>query len=247
MALVTGAAHGQGRATALALAKAGAKVAALDVAEAAGLSRLRDGLVERTWIRSRPSVKAAGSEALTFAGDVRDDAAISRAVDETVKRFGRIDILFNNAGICAYGLAHELTEDAWDAMIDINLKGPWLVARRVIPVMIRPEVRRHHQQLVGRRAARDGPAQPLRRVQVGAHRADQVVGDRAGAARHPGGLAPPHRRQHPDERRARRARGAHARRRSPSALPATCSRCRGSSPRTWRRRCSTSPPTARGS
>ena len=38
-------------------------------------------------------------------------------------RFGRIDVLFNNAGICAYGLAHELTEDEWDAMLDINLKG----------------------------------------------------------------------------------------------------------------------------
>ena len=52
------------------------------------------------------------------------------------RRFGRIDILFNNAGICAYGLAHELSEDEWDTMIDINLKGAWLVARRVIPVMI---------------------------------------------------------------------------------------------------------------
>ena len=74
---------------------------------------------------------------MTFAGDVRDDAAVTRAVNATVARFGRIDILFNNAGICAYGLAHELTEEAWDAMLDINLKGAWLVARRVIPVMIR--------------------------------------------------------------------------------------------------------------
>ncbi len=48
-------------------------------------------------------------------------------------RFGRIDVLFNNAGICAYGLAHELTEEAWDAMLDINLKGAWIVARHVIP------------------------------------------------------------------------------------------------------------------
>jgi NAD(P)-dependent dehydrogenase (short-subunit alcohol dehydrogenase family) len=78
-----------------------------------------------------------GSECLTFVGDVRDDGAINEAVDSTVARFGRIDILFNNAGICAYGLAHELTEDAWDTMLDINLKGSWLVARRVIPVMIR--------------------------------------------------------------------------------------------------------------
>jgi len=78
-----------------------------------------------------------GTECVTFAGDVRDDAAITRAVDGTMERFGRIDILFNNAGICAYGMAHELTEEAWDAMLDINLKGAWLVARRVIPVMIR--------------------------------------------------------------------------------------------------------------
>jgi NAD(P)-dependent dehydrogenase (short-subunit alcohol dehydrogenase family) len=78
-----------------------------------------------------------GSECATFAGDVRDDAAVTRAVDNTIERFGRIDILFNNAGICAYGMAHELTEEAWDTMLDINLKGAWLVARRVIPVMIR--------------------------------------------------------------------------------------------------------------
>ena len=54
---------------------------------------------------------------------MRDDAAVKAAVERTVERFGRIDLLFNNAGICAYGLAHELTEDEWDAMLDINLKG----------------------------------------------------------------------------------------------------------------------------
>ena len=80
--------------------------------------------------------RALGVDCLTFAADVRDDAAVSAAVQATVDHFGGIDILFNNAGICGYGLAHELTEDAWDAMLDINLKGPWLVARRVIPIMI---------------------------------------------------------------------------------------------------------------
>ena len=83
------------------------------------------------------------------------------------RRFGRIDILFNNAGICGYGLAHELTEDAWDAMLDINLKGAWLVARRVIPIMIGAAERRDHQQLVGGRPARHGPALVITRRRSG--------------------------------------------------------------------------------
>ncbi len=80
--------------------------------------------------------RSHGVECQGFVADVRDDAAVTQAVDETKRRFGRIDILFNNAGICAYGLAHELSEEAWDAMLDINLKGAWIVARRVIPLMI---------------------------------------------------------------------------------------------------------------
>ncbi len=135
VAFVTGAAHGQGRATALALARAGAHVAAFDVAKP--LAYPSYGMGTSADLASLAAeVKALGVEALTFAGDVRDDAAVKAAVAETAKRFGRIDVLFNNAGICAYGLAHELTEAAWDAMIDINLKGPWIVARHVIPHMI---------------------------------------------------------------------------------------------------------------
>jgi SDR family mycofactocin-dependent oxidoreductase len=136
VAFITGAAHGQGRATALALAREGARIAGFDIARpltypgyAMGSSGDLESLAE--------ACREVGSPCVTFAGDVRDDSAVTRAVDATTAHFGRIDILFNNAGICAYGLAHELTEDAWDAMLDINLKGAWLVARRVIPVMIR--------------------------------------------------------------------------------------------------------------
>jgi SDR family mycofactocin-dependent oxidoreductase len=135
VALITGAAHGQGRAAALALAREGARIAALDVARP--LPYPGYALGSRDDLASlAEACGAAGTECLTFAADVRDDAAVTAAVAETVRRFGRIDVLFNNAGICAYGLAHELTEEAWDAMLDINLKGSWLVARRVIPVMI---------------------------------------------------------------------------------------------------------------
>lgn len=135
VALVTGAAHGQGRATALALARAGASIAAFDVAKP--LVYPGYGLGTPDELRTlEAECREAGAACVTFAGDVRDDAAVTAAVEGTVREFGRIDILFNNAGICAYGLAHELTEDEWDAMIDINLKGAWLVARRVIPVMI---------------------------------------------------------------------------------------------------------------
>jgi NAD(P)-dependent dehydrogenase (short-subunit alcohol dehydrogenase family) len=135
VAFITGAAHGQGRATALALARRGVRIAALDVAKPLdypgypmGSSSELESLAEEC--------RGLGVDCLIFAADVRDDEAVSAAVASTIDWFGRIDLLFNNAGICGYGLAHELTEPAWDSMIDINLKGPWLVARRVIPHMI---------------------------------------------------------------------------------------------------------------
>ncbi len=135
VAIVTGAAHGQGRASALALAREGAHVVALDVARA--LEYPGYGLGTGADLESlRDACRAHGVECLTFAADVRDDAAVTTAVAAAAERLGRIDILFNNAGICAYGLAHELTEDAWDTMLDINLKGSWIVARRVIPHMV---------------------------------------------------------------------------------------------------------------
>jgi SDR family mycofactocin-dependent oxidoreductase len=136
VAFITGAAHGQGRATALALAGEGARIAAFDVARPLSYPGYEMGSSDELASLARACTEL-GTECLAFAGDVRDDAAVSRAVAATAERFDRIDILFNNAGICAYGLAHELTEDAWDAMLDINLKGAWLVARRVIPLMMR--------------------------------------------------------------------------------------------------------------
>jgi NAD(P)-dependent dehydrogenase (short-subunit alcohol dehydrogenase family) len=135
VALVTGAAHGQGRATCLALAKEGMHIAALDVARplaypgyALGTPEALDSLANEC--------RALGVECQPYRADVRDSAAVSAAVADVIARWNRIDLLFNNAGICGYGLAHELSEEAWDAMLDINLKGAWIVARAVIPHMI---------------------------------------------------------------------------------------------------------------
>jgi SDR family mycofactocin-dependent oxidoreductase len=136
VAFVTGAAHGQGRSAALALAAEGAAILAFDVARPLPYPGYGMGTTDDLESLAE-ACRASGGACETAAGDVRDDAAVTAAVERAVTRFGRIDILFNNAGICGYGLAHELTEDAWDAMLDINLKGAWLVGRRVIPVMIR--------------------------------------------------------------------------------------------------------------
>ena len=135
VAVITGAAHGQGRASALALAREGVRIAALDIARPMTYPGYPMGSADDLATLAR-ECRALGVDCVTFAADVRNDAAVSAAVQATVDHFGDIDILFNNAGICGYGLAHELTEDAWDSMLDINLKGPWIVARRVIPNMI---------------------------------------------------------------------------------------------------------------
>lgn len=135
VAFITGAAHGQGRATALALAQHGARIAAYDIARPLSYPNYQLGTPNDLATLAR-GCRELGSECLTLAGDVRDDDAIQRAVQTTLDQHGRIDILFNNAGICAYGLSHELTEAEWDAMLDINLKGAWLVGRRIIPHMI---------------------------------------------------------------------------------------------------------------
>jgi NAD(P)-dependent dehydrogenase (short-subunit alcohol dehydrogenase family) len=135
VALITGAAHGQGRASALALAREGVKIVALDVAKPLGYPGYPMGSPGELASLAQ-ECHALGVECLTFAADVRHDGAVRSAIHAARDRFGRIDVLFNNAGICGYGLAHELTEEAWDAMLDINLKGAWVVARHVIPIMI---------------------------------------------------------------------------------------------------------------
>src|ERR1700691_2792416 len=109
VAFITGAAHGQGRATALALAREGVRIAARDAAKP--LAYPGYGLGSQSDLESLAAECATlGVDCLPLAADVRDDGGVSKSVKEAAEKFSRIDILFNNAGICAYGLAHELTE-----------------------------------------------------------------------------------------------------------------------------------------
>ncbi len=132
---VTGAAHGQGRASALAFAQEGADIVAFDIAKQIQYPSYKLG-TSNELESLKADIEALGRKCLIFAGDVRNDSDIKEAVSKTILELGQIDILFNNAGIAAYGYSHQLSEEEWDSVLDINLKGAWLVARRIIPHMI---------------------------------------------------------------------------------------------------------------
>jgi len=122
VALVTGAAAGIGAATARRLAREGALVALNDVG-AEGLEAVAG------------DVRAGGAKALVVPGDVARKADVERMVAETVRAFGRIDILVNNAGINRDAMAAKMTEEQWDAVLAVNLKGTFLCAQAVLPAM----------------------------------------------------------------------------------------------------------------
>jgi len=132
---ITGAAKGQGRAVALAFAKEGANIIGFDLEEPISYPAYNSSTSSEL-VRLREDVEALGASAAVFTGDVRNAEDVERAVTGGIRAFNKIDVLFNNAGICAYSMAHELSEEEWDAMIDINLKGAWLTAKYVIPYMI---------------------------------------------------------------------------------------------------------------
>ena len=124
VALVTGAGSGIGRTTALLFGKEGAKVMCAD---------LDADSAERT---ARQIVDSGGDAASTQA-DVSKETDVQRMVKETVDRWDRIDILFNNAGV-EFGLpVTQVPEEEWDRLIDVNLKGVFLGCKHAIPEMLK--------------------------------------------------------------------------------------------------------------
>lgn len=135
VAFITGAARGQGRAAALALAREGADIACYDVCQ--NLNSVPYDLSSKDdMARTVADIEALGRKALALYGDVRNYAEITAAVEKTIAVLGKIDILINDAGIAGLGAGHELSEEDWDTMLDINLKGVWLCCKAVIPHMI---------------------------------------------------------------------------------------------------------------
>ncbi|EFO78966.1 short-chain dehydrogenase/reductase SDR [Oscillochloris trichoides DG-6] len=125
VAIITGAAQGVGRATALALAREGAAVVVVD-ADAASVQAVAEGVT--SW----------GGRALALAADVANEADAARVAAETVATFGGIDLLINSATLQIAGSVESTPLDLWNRMISVNLTGVYLMARAVLP-----ELRRH--------------------------------------------------------------------------------------------------------
>jgi SDR family mycofactocin-dependent oxidoreductase len=136
VALISGAARGQGRSHAVRLAEEGADIIAFDIcADVPGASY--PSATEEDLADTVKAVEATGKRILARVADVRDYAAVSSVVSEGVARFGRLDIVSANAGIAAPPFAaQDMPEDVWQIMFDINLTGVWQTCKAAIPHLI---------------------------------------------------------------------------------------------------------------
>lgn len=126
VAVITGAGRGIGRAEAERLAQDGAKIAALDLSAEAC-----EETVE--------AVKKAGSEAIAVACDVSSAQQVTAAFQEVYDRLGGVDILVNNAGLLRDNLSFKMSEDDWDKVLDVHLKGSFLCSQAVQKYMVDQE------------------------------------------------------------------------------------------------------------
>ncbi len=124
VAMITGAASGIGLATAKLLAKEGASLALLDVDETKGK-------------KAEEEIKKLGVKVKFFRCDVASDSDCKKTTEDVYREFGKIDILFNNAGVTRRKDIVELSEEEWDFVLNVNLKAIYLLSRHVVPHMIK--------------------------------------------------------------------------------------------------------------
>lgn len=122
VALITGAGSGIGRASAILFAKEGAKVAVVDLVKEAGEETVK-------------IIKDSGGEAIFIQADVTKANDVQKMIETTAKHYGRLDILFNNAGVNIMAPITETSEELWDKIININLKGVFLGCKYAVPIM----------------------------------------------------------------------------------------------------------------
>ncbi len=123
VALITGGSLGLGKATAHLFAQEGANV-------------VITGRTEKRLVEKVGKAKKAGHEISHIVSDVSIESNCREAVDFTLDKYGKIDILFNNAGILGIGLTHDIEIDYWDKIFDINVKGTFMMSKFVIPHML---------------------------------------------------------------------------------------------------------------
>lgn len=121
--IITGAGSGIGRGTALLFGREGAKVVVADVNEKGGEETANE-------------IRKNGGEAFFARLDVSNREQVKNVVQETIKKYGRIDVLINNAGIIQDALVVKMTEEQWDRVINIDLKGPFNCIQAVVGSMI---------------------------------------------------------------------------------------------------------------
>lgn len=132
VAVITGAARGQGRAHAVRLAEEGADIIAIDIARQIETVPYAMATSEDLAETAR-RVKSLGRQVVTAAVDVRDFEGLREAFDEGVRQLGRLDIVCANAGIYAHGPGESYSEAEWDDIMDVNAKGVWHTAKAALP------------------------------------------------------------------------------------------------------------------
>ncbi|MEK3661104.1 glucose 1-dehydrogenase [Paenibacillus sp. FSL F4-0236] len=122
--LITGSGSGIGRSTALLFAREGATVIVNDLDEARGIETLKD-------------IHADGGKGHFIHADVTHAESVEQMVDQIIEQYGYIDVLFNNAGISGVGALHEVEPDAWERVIQVNIRGVYLPSKYVLPHMMK--------------------------------------------------------------------------------------------------------------
>jgi NAD(P)-dependent dehydrogenase (short-subunit alcohol dehydrogenase family) len=124
VALITGGSLGIGKATAILFAKEGARV-------------VITGRTEKTLKETVEEAKKEGLEIDYIVSDVSKEEDCKEAVSYTINKYGRIDILFNNAGVLPLGITHETRTEDWDNVFNINVRGTYLMSKYTIPHMLK--------------------------------------------------------------------------------------------------------------